>query len=81
MLATGAVSTAVTNNIWTNKYKPRNADLGTPRAKLTLREIPKEVGKLIAKKAMDAGIKKIGFDRKALRLLRFYVFPCFSLQK
>ena len=26
-------------------------------------DLSKEVGKLIAKKAMDAGIKKIGFDR------------------
>ena len=26
-------------------------------------DLSKEVGKLVAKKAMDAGIKKIGFDR------------------
>ena len=41
-----------------------NDDLGITIASSSSKlDLSKEVGKLIAKKAMDAGIKKIGFDR------------------
>ncbi len=36
LLSVGAVSTAITNNIWTNKFRPRNGDLGQDRKKLDL---------------------------------------------
>ena len=36
LLSVGAVSTAITNNIWTNKFRPRNGDLGKDRKELDL---------------------------------------------
>lgn len=45
LLGAGAIATGVTNNLWTNKFKPRNADLGVSRVKLDLENIPKEIGK------------------------------------
>jgi len=44
LLAAGAVSTGITNNIWTNKFKPRNGDLGIDRAELDLESIQQEIG-------------------------------------
>ena len=45
LLAAGAVSTGITNNIWTNKFKPRNGDLGIERTKLDLDTIKETVAK------------------------------------
>ncbi len=44
LLAVGAVSTGITNNIWTNKFKPRNGDLGIDRKALELEQIKQEIG-------------------------------------
>lgn len=44
LLAVGAVSTGITNNIWTNKFKPRNGDLGIDRKTLELEQIKQEIG-------------------------------------
>lgn len=44
LLAAGAVSTGITNNIWTNKFKPRNGDLGVDRNDLDLEKIKQEIG-------------------------------------
>ena len=44
LLAAGAVSTGITNNIWTNKFKPRNGDLGIDRPELDLKSIQQEIG-------------------------------------
>lgn len=44
LLAAGAVSTGITNNIWTNKFKPRNGDLGIERTELDLENIAEEIG-------------------------------------
>jgi len=44
LLAAGAVSTGITNNIWTNQFKPRNSDLGIKREQLDLNTIKKEIG-------------------------------------
>ncbi len=45
LLAVGAVSTGITNNIWTGKFRPRNGDLGTDRTKLDLETIEQTIGK------------------------------------
>lgn len=45
LLASGAIATGVTNNIWTNKFKPRNGDLGVNRKQLDLQKTSEEVGK------------------------------------
>jgi len=44
LLAVGAVSTGIINNIWTNKFKPRNGDLGIDRKALELEQIKQEIG-------------------------------------
>ena len=44
LLAAGAVSTGITNNIWTAKFKPRNGDLGIDRTELDLDTIKQEIG-------------------------------------
>ena len=44
LLASGAVSTGITNNIWTAKFKPRNGDLGIDRTELDLDTIKQEIG-------------------------------------
>lgn len=44
LLAAGAVSTGITNNIWTNKFKPRNGELGVDRAMLDLESVAQEIG-------------------------------------
>jgi hypothetical protein len=44
LLAVGAVSTGITNNIWTGKFKPRNGDLGIKREELDLNTIKQEIG-------------------------------------
>jgi len=44
LLAAGAVSTGITNNIWTAKFKPRNGDLGIDRTKLDMDRIKQEIG-------------------------------------
>jgi hypothetical protein len=44
LLATGALSTGITNNIWTSKFKPRNGDLGIKREVLDLESIVAEIG-------------------------------------
>jgi len=43
LLAAGAVSTGITNNIWTNKFKPRNGDLGIARTELDLESVKQEI--------------------------------------
>jgi hypothetical protein len=44
LLAAGAVSTGITNNIWTGKFRPRNGDLGTDRKELDLKTIEQKIG-------------------------------------
>ena len=44
LLAAGAVSTGITNNIWTNKFKPRNGQLGVDRQYLDLESVAQEIG-------------------------------------
>ena len=55
MLAVGANSTGVMNNIWTNKFKPRNGDLGVERKELDNDKILQEIA---IRKEMKALIKK-----------------------
>ncbi|RAP24687.1 hypothetical protein DID73_01000 [Candidatus Marinamargulisbacteria bacterium SCGC AG-343-K17] len=45
MLAYGALTTAVANNIWPNKFKPRNGYLGVDRRSLTPEKCSEEIGR------------------------------------
>ncbi|MFT7099218.1 MAG: hypothetical protein ACJAS6_001092 [Rickettsiales bacterium] len=44
LLTAGAVSTGITNNIWTARFKPRNAALGVDRKNLNPDQILAEIG-------------------------------------
>ncbi len=44
LLAAGTISTGITNNIWTNRFKPRNGDLSIEREKLDTDSIAKAIG-------------------------------------
>jgi hypothetical protein len=74
LLVIGSLSTAVMNNIWTTKFKPRNGNLGVDRLELDPNKAYEEIGKrqeerkvlteyrkkLIAKSSTD-GLKKFGY--------------------
>jgi len=45
LLTVGALSTGVMNNIWTNKFKPRNGNLGVNRKELNCWRALEEIGK------------------------------------
>ena len=44
-LSVGVISTGIMNNIWTEKFKPRNGDLGIEREKLDCTKSLEEIGK------------------------------------
>lgn len=74
LLAAGAVATGITNNIWTNKFKPRNGDLGIERAELDLDSIKQEIGerreiKKILKNYRDKHLPNKGLKRFGCSLL------------
>jgi hypothetical protein len=45
LLTVGALSTGIMNNIWTNKFKPRNGNLGVDRKELNCWRALEEIGK------------------------------------
>ena len=45
LLTFGAISTGIMNNIWTNKFKPRNGNLGIDRKELNCWQALEEIGK------------------------------------
>jgi hypothetical protein len=45
LLTVGALSTGIMNNIWTNKFKPRNGNLGVDRKELNCWKTLEEIGK------------------------------------
>lgn len=45
LLTVGALSTGIMNNIWTNKFKPRNGNLGVNRKELNCWKTLEEIGK------------------------------------
>ena len=45
LLAVGAVATGIMNNIWTNKFKPRNGNLGIDRKELNAFRSLEEIGR------------------------------------
>lgn len=45
LLTVGALSTGIMNNIWTNKFKPRNGNLGVDRKELNCWRALEEIGR------------------------------------
>lgn len=45
LLVAGSLATGIMNNIWTNKFKPRNGDLGVDRKQLNCPHALEEIGK------------------------------------
>ena len=66
LLTVGAIATGITNNIWTAKFKPRNAALGVDRKGLNSNQILAEIGhrrevKKLLKNYRDSHLpKKLG---------------------
>ena len=69
LLATGATSSGVTNNIWTNKFKPRNGDLGIERTELDLQKTVEEVGKRRIEKKLLKNYANKHLTKKPLKYL------------
>ena len=74
LLVIGSLSTAVMNNIWTTKFKPRNGNLGLDRLQLTTDKAHEEIGKRqkekevlkkyrkeLIKKSSTDGVRKFGY--------------------
>jgi hypothetical protein len=74
LLVIGSLSTAVMNNIWTTKFKPRNGNLGVGRLELDADKAYKEIGKrqkekkvlttyrkTLMEKSNTDGVKKFGY--------------------
>jgi hypothetical protein len=69
LLASGAIATGVTNNIWTNKFKPRNGDLGVNRKELDLQKTSEEVGKRSLEKKLLKTYASNHLKKKPLKYL------------
>ncbi|MEK9727348.1 MAG: hypothetical protein VW397_04490 [Candidatus Margulisiibacteriota bacterium] len=83
MLGYGAASTGVANNIWPNKFKPRNGDCGVDRLSLTSDSCLEGIGtrrqlKKILKDNLSHQLKTRPLQSRFKRSLRYFYAKCIT---
>ncbi|RAP32453.1 hypothetical protein DID75_04990 [Candidatus Marinamargulisbacteria bacterium SCGC AG-410-N11] len=71
LLGYGALSTGIANNIWPNKFKPRNGDLGVSRLQLDQAKCLEEIG---LRRELKKELKKV--HGKIIQLSRIKRISC-----
>ncbi|MDC0857407.1 hypothetical protein OAP83_01685 [Rickettsiales bacterium] len=77
ILGVGAISTAITNNIWTNKFRPRNGDLGKDRTQLDLDNSKVDLANVKALKDILKNYKRDNIDKVPLKSTGYAIISAF----